>query len=677
MMPILDRNRLTLHISLLIIVIFIVGRLWGDTLFDNNWSFNHWKYLPTGYLLLWFLFLVSIALFFTLLGKRIAIFFNSRLKAGIALAVVLGLLILFQFDSFLYSGGNLRIAQIAQTEHVIFRWFEYGTIMIVSWLDTFFNLFDIHYNTAGVYAWKVFSFGCVILSLIGALKLAQELTVDAARRFYLFIILFFGPHTILHFGFVGVEPIVVTVSIWFTLLAVRMSNCFTTNRLLAMWGILLVGLFMHYTLIYLLPAAIYTTVKSHGRQSRSHTIAVVAALVSYVGLLILTYYWAGRNMEFARSVLFLAGKLPHSDYGLFSPRHLGDILQIVFLAFPQFIIVVYFIVIRRHPSRNNGNSLFSLLLVLGGTTVVFIMDPSNNIVFDFPRLAAYLFPLSFVLAMLLNEYELQKSSHHDRVLAILAAICLIFPLSYLPNYLRIAKADPYVTDYLEKHESFYMQGCLAFRDAYFYRKELDQANAWEWKLPRVSHDYLNLEGAKSLSMQGQDAEALRTLHKVIVQNPYWSDARSVFVGIQMKMGRYHLAKPQIDTCLMLEPFRKEYMINLYRYYRDIQNYPEALKSIKRTLKLFPGDNDIKTDLMVVHYRSGAYLVANSLADTLLATDSTLPYPYLIKGLLAEIRKDPQAAITHYKKFITLAPNEPDTPPIQERLNELIWEMEEE
>jgi tetratricopeptide (TPR) repeat protein len=506
--------------------------------------------------------------------------------------------------------------------------------------------------------------------------LAKELTADAASRFYFFLILFFGPHTILHFGFVGVEPVVVAVSIWFALVAVRLSVHFATKHLLAVWGIVLIGLFMHYSSIYLLPAAVYVTVRGCRRKGNGHAIALATGLGTYVGLLVLAYYWAGQNLEFSKFILFLTGKLPHSDYGIFSTRHMGDLLQIFLLAFPQIIVVAYLVLTHRLSSGNKGGLplLLPLLLGLGGVTVVLILDPVHNIVLDYPRLTAYLFPLSLVLALLVNEH---RNHSRDRLVALLAAVCLIFPLGYLPSYLCIAKADPYVTDYLEKHDSFYLDGCLAFRDAYFYRKELDEANAWEWKLPKKSPDYLNLEGVKALAAQGEEAEALRTLYKIIAKNPYWSEARAVFVSIQMKLGRYALAKPQIDTCLMLEPYRKEYLMNLYRYYRDIQSYPQALKSIKKVLKIFPDDLEPRTDLMIVYYRSGALQTADSLADALLAADSSLPYPYLIKGFIAERHNERQAAIALYKKFVALAPNEPDTPAIQERLNELMWETTEE
>lgn len=674
-----DGSRGAVYLLLIVTVTFIAGRLFGADLFDNNWSFTHWQNLSGWYIILWFALLALVVLLFTSLGERIALLFNSPLKVVVASTILFAFFVAFQFDSFLYGGGNLRIAQVAQTEQVIYRWFECGSVLTVSGLDWLFDLFDLHYNTAGVYAWKVFAFACTALSLIGSLQLVRELTADTTRRFYLFIILFFGPQTILYLGFIGVEPAVVAISIWFALLAVRLSNRFSTNRLLALWGIVLVGVFLHFTSIYLLPAAVYVTSKAGFKRRKGRSLAVVLALASYLGLLFLAYYWADYNLEFSKYLLFLSGKNPHSDYGLFSPRHLGDILQVFFLAFPQVAVAVYLMATRYRSMPNKSSLLLSMLMALSGVTVVLIFEPINSIVLDYPRFTAYLFPLSLLLVLVLKEPkpESEKGSSALSLLALIAATCVTFPLSYLPSYVRIAEADSYITGYLEKHDSFYLSGCLVFRDAYFYRKELDEANAWEWKLPVKSPDYLNIRGVRELAMAGEDAEALRTLHKMIAQNPPWSEPRALLASIQMKLGRFRLAKPQIDTCLMLDPYKKEHLINLYRYYRDVQSYPQALDGIKRALQIYPQDDDIKTDLMIVYYRSGAFQTADSLANVLLIADSTFPYPYLIKGFIAELQKNPQAAISLYEKFIALAPDSPDTPTIMERLNELKWEIEEE
>ncbi|MFQ6008071.1 MAG: hypothetical protein ACE5K8_03880, partial [Candidatus Zixiibacteriota bacterium] len=660
-------------ILLLVVLTFIAGRIFGGSLFDNNWSFLHWQHLPVWYIVFWFLLLLGAGFLFASQQERIAKPFASPIRVAVGLAIIFAGFVVFQFDSFLYGGGNLRVAQVAQAERVIYRWFEYGTILIVSALDWFFDLFRWHHNRAGVYAWKTFAFVCTALSLIGSLQLVKELAVDAAKRFYLFVILFFGPQTILFFGFIGIEPIIVTITVWVTLLVVKLIRRFSFRHLISLWVLVVFGAFMHFALIYLVPAAVYTTVSSSFKGRQGRRAALVAGLVSNLALVLLCYYWAERSLEFSKFVLFLSGKNPHSDYGIFSPRHLGDIAQLLFLAFPLVVIAGYMVIIKYKALENRSRTILlgSLLMALGGITMVFILDPLDSIVLDFPRFTAYLFPLSFLLAVALREHP---SAGLGLPLALMATVSFILPLSYLPNYLSIAKADPYITEYLEKHDSFYYTGCLAFRDAYFYRQEFDLADAWEWKLPIKSPDYLNLRGCRDLSLTGEDHEAIRTLNKMIAQHPYWPDPRTLLASIQLKLGRYHLAKPHIDTCLMLDPYKKDHLVNLYRYYRDIQDYPRALQTIERTLTLYPGDVEVKTDLMIVQYRSGAFQKAVSLADELLAIDSTLPFPYLIKGFIAEVHKTPQAAIPFYKKFITLAPNEPETPAIREKLEKLTSEQ---
>ncbi len=654
-----------------IAVVFVAAQLWGHRLFDNNWAFSHWQYLSFTHIFLWLVWLTGLVALFYVWGDKVAVALATYPRSLGALVILFGVLVFFQFDSFLYGGGNLRIAQIAQTETIIPRWYEYGTTNIVARLFHFFSLFPLHYNTAGVYAWKAFSFGSTLLSLLGIVKLAKMLAPTTATRTYFFLLLFFSPAVLLFFGFIGVEPVVVAASVWFSYFALKAARQETGGAILPMWLVVLVGTVMAYTTAFLLLAAVYVTLRSTPLKKA----ALAGAVLTYFALLAGLYYYAHHNLEFSRFILFLTGKPPHSDYGLFSLRHLGDIVQLLFVGFPLIIFLFYLLFLTRStPKEEKGILSLSLLMALGGLTTVLVLDPVDNIVLDFPRFVAYLFPLALLLTVLFRQIATEKT---HPALAVAAALALAFPFSYLPSYVRIADADPYVTAYLDKHESFYLPGCLAFRDAYFYRKELDKANAWEQLLPRKSLDYLNLEGVKNLSYQGDDAEALRTLYKIIAQNPYWGEARALFATIQMKLGRYNLAKPQIDTCLLLDPYNKEYLQNLYRYYRDIQNYPQALLHIQNTLKLYPHDNDIKTDLMIVYYRSGALQTADSLAQALLKEDSSLAYPYLIRGFLAELQKDTTTAIALYKKFISLAPNDPDTPKIQERLNDLLWDREEE
>ena len=143
----------------------------------------------------------------------------------------------------------------------------------------------------------------------------------------------------------------------------------------------------------------------------------------------------------------------------------------------------------------------------------------------------------------------------------------------------------------------------------------------------------------------------------------------------MELQRFALAKPQIDTALMFEPYNKKHLVNLYRYYRDSQNFPQALMQAEKTSALFPSDLDIRTDLMIINYRNGLMATAEIMAEDLLTVDSTLAYPYLIKAFILEKQGQLQKALTLYNRFIGLAPDETDTPAIIERRNKLQEELQ--
>ena len=127
----------------IVVLTFLALRIPNLNFFNNNWSFKHFEAIPGWYFLIWTVSLIfSVVIFFTYqksLGKFLDGKFNARLM-GVGL---FALLIIFRFDSFLFGGGNLRINQIANTDQIVIRWFEYGTILLI---NIFYHLLlrDIH-----------------------------------------------------------------------------------------------------------------------------------------------------------------------------------------------------------------------------------------------------------------------------------------------------------------------------------------------------------------------------------------------------------------------------------------------------------------------------------------------------------------------------------------------------
>ncbi len=671
-------NRSLLIVLVATCLLFLLGRLFGSALFDNSWSFEHWQYISIWYILGWFLAGILLVAAFHRYKRRIADFFDTPARVGLGLGLLLVLCWLFQYDSFLYGGGNIRVAQVAQHEDIIYRWFEYGSILIVSVLDSFYDLFGLHYNTAGVYAWKTWTFICTMLTIWGALHLARSLATERMHRLVLFLLVAAGPYLLLLFGFVGPAPAIVTCTIWLTYLTVRYLAGFSVARLLLLWLVLIVGIVFHVSIVYLLPGVVFVT--SYGLFRRRKNLRLVvpflAAVVTWGGLLVWVYAAAADNLELQKYLLFLSGKNPHSDYGLFSLRHIGDIVQLIFLVFPLVLVMKFLLLRDLKASFTDPLSLAAMLMALAGFTVVFIGDPRHGIVLDVPRLVAWLTPGALLLAVLVSRrLKREPPSLKPCTAGVVAAVAMVLPLAVLPSYLSIDAAEKHVEAYFDRHEAYWRTGAVALRDAYFYNKNWDRAGYWDQRYLVKSQDYLIYHGSNELAVSGINADALRSLTLLIARVPYWAAPRALYAEIQMNLQRYHLAKPQIDTALMLEPYDQRHHMNLYRYYRETSRPVQALQTVRRAASLFPSNLEIKTDHMLINYRTGHVAVADSLAHELLQIDSTLPYPYLVQGYLTERRGALTEAVSYYDTFLNLAPPDPDTTVIRQRRDTLLHLLE--
>ena len=714
-----------LRLLIAVALLFVVGRFLGGDLFDNNWSFTHFSHLPFWYPILWLVLSVGIMYLFISRGEVLGKLCSSRRWVVIAAAVLFVLMIIFRHDSFVLGGGNMKVAMLAQTKVFIPRWFEFGTTLLVSWVYAILSQFEMPRAMPAVLSWTVVSFMSTLAALVGCIQLSRTLTTDSMRRGLLFIVMFFGPQTVIYFGFIGVEPVVPAISCWLALAIVRTNREGGIRNLAIVWLIVGLGVFMYSWLIFLLPAALFVTIRALGKQTGKLSWAtLLSGIIGYGIVLALVYRQGVTDFEFSRFILFLKGKSPFGDYGLFSVRHISDVVQLFFLVAPTIVVPKFLWMRKLSVLRTDANLVAFSLMAFGGGTALFLIDPFNSVVFDMPRMAAFLAPMALLTGLLLARLPTESVAGR-RLLGAMAVLSLVVPLCYLPIMLKIDRLETYSCESFDKHESHYLRAGFAFRDAYFYRRHFDErktinripgfehikpenliqghdpsaasvdtldrendslpldttnfekANQWEWLMPTKSEDFLNLRGSNDLITAGQPEVALRYLYAMKTKRPYWTDARATLISVLMRLGRYAQARPELDTVLMLEPYRREHHMNNYIFWRDQRKYVQAFSAIERAVELFPDDKEILTDLMLIHHQVGNSEEAASLASSLNARDSTLPYPYLVKAFQEDANKNYSAAIPFYEKFISLAPDNPDTERMRQRLNELVEKLKGE
>ena len=663
-----NQSNSSLYLLFSVLGLFILFRLIGADLFDYNWSFVHWRVQPLWYPIVWSLSAIVIGFILYRYSNKIGDCFSSPAKVAMGMGILLVIMIVFGFDSVVSSYGNRRIGQIVQADVIIYRWFEMGSIGLVACLYRFAQNFFSSDYTSGLIAWKVFSYGCTVLTMIGSALLVKQLTIDKTRRFLYFLVLFFGCQTPVYFGFVGVETIIPVFVIWLTLFALNAIENHSFMNLLGVWATVVIGIAMHASLAFLVPAALFVTVVMLFKRINI-AVPILLGMGSYALMIWLAYQWADSSLEYKTMFLFSDGKLPHSDYGLFDARRIGDFVQFLVLIAPLTAAVKWSLPKQALKIISSRSFWVIWLMSIGGITWIFITDPRQSIVLELPRLAAYFAPFS-IYAVLLIRSARESIGGFKFYLPVVATAAIFVPLTFLPSYTSVTQSELLVDDYMEDYDDYYHDACVSYRDAYFVRGEYSEADRWERRMVVKSDDYLNIRGSADLGFQKQYSDAIRVLNQMRVANPYWADPRAQIASMQMQVGRFKMAKPHIDTCLMLEPYNKNHHVHLYAYYRGTRNLPATIKAIERALELFPNDLDIRSDEMLIHFGLGHIDIADSLATELYSVSDTLPFPYYVQGMIAVRANNRQRAIINFEKFVELAPDEVEAPMIQARIDSL-------
>lgn len=668
----------TLGVLAGVLVLFVLGRFFGPQLFSNNWSFTHWQYLPWYVGPVWVVALAAGLFIAWRYGQAIGEWFEPRGVRLVSALILLVLFWLFRFDSFAYGGINVHIGNIAYADTpgsgvVVYRWFAFGSIMLADQLHCLLTSFDVNTAHASVLAWQIIAYVSVVVSMVAAWKIACTITDEPGKRVWCFAIAFFGPQTLLYFGYAGIGSIVVAFSMWIIALLSAALRTESTGTLAWGWLIFVTGLCFHISLIFLLPAMLYTTTVVIVRGGRQSLAPLLVGLVTLVLLVAAVYVRAGESLEVASKILLLSGKKPFDDYGLFSGRHIGDFVQMLFLIAPLIVLFKWLAFERFRDFFFTPMAVAAWLASAGGAVLVFVLDPVHSIVLDLPRFAAYLAPVGTAMVATIVVANGRLTT---RSLASIAVAAALLPTSYLSVYTSLERTDAYASAYVEEHPDYYQPVAIAMRDAHFYLRDFQMAASWEQRMAAQSEQFLLLQGCLFLVGGGRGQEAIPRLYQLIAGNPYWWEPRTVLAKTQMSLGQPKLGKPQLDTALMLAPYQREPLVARYEYFRNVGQLDSALVSLDYALEYFPADTFIRTDQMLLELRAGDYRAADSLADDRLAQDSLHAHAWYVKGVLADRAGQVSQAIGGYRRFLEIGPADPDTNRVRRRMETLEMALEQ-
>jgi tetratricopeptide (TPR) repeat protein len=676
------RSPLNIIALFLIAATFIIFFL-GEKLVHINWGINQIGLLPSFLPYLW-IFLVILFIIWirdkplnSVLPDRIGEFLwgrNSVRKKIIFIMTALAIFVIFRFEAHLYGNGYIRVANFAQKSKPIFRWFEYGSTLLPYIFYWLFHSLGAAKETAAVWGYQIVSFLSGAAFLFVVFRISEIITERNDRRWIFLGLTSFSGLSLFFFGMVENYPILLPLGglyLYVSLLGHRHKDA---KHLYWLWIILILGLFLNIQFICTLPAAIYTTIIILFKNSkRSGSVGfMVSALLAVTGVVIL-YLLAGSDIAIRNMILLLSGKSPDTDYGLFDTHHLADIINLLFLLAPLFMIFPAAIIAGFGNLKRDSFFITLGLMVLSQLTYLFILDPKNGMAREIDQYGFLLIGLIFWGGYsIIAEGRGRRLSESITRWLVPMAFLLIIPCWIV--HLSPDKTATYLDQFLTYNESKYEQALLAFRDYNYMVGNFSEAENREQLIKSKAKGALESQLIDDLYYRGRTDESFAYAVQLVERYPYNAIYRMQLGNLLKHYKKYGEAEQQFDMAIALEPYR----IELYHFKGDLCR---SMGAESRSFEVWmqaesfaPRDAIILTDLMGYYYRSGVYDKVDSLANLVISIDTTGAYPYMFKGLLAEKAGQLKAALDFYSKYIGLNDGLPEVPQIRKRMNEITLRM---
>jgi tetratricopeptide (TPR) repeat protein len=660
---------------ILLILSFAILSL-GEKIIENNWGIGQTALFSMPLFAIWIISAIAILvlMFFELSLTGVfetagEFLWGKRKLFGRAafLLISLAIFILLRFEAHLWGNGYIRISNLAQTFQPVLKWYEYGSTFVPYIFYSIVNAIGIERESSAELAYQIVSFLSGISFIIIAVKIAEELFKENYQRLLFLGLVLFSGLSLFFFGMVENAPILLPLLGLFLLVSLKLNQ--TKNRiyLFFVWGAVILGIFFHIQFLAIIPAALFMTIshfpKNSGKQS---PLVFFIPIISIIGGLIALYVLSKSDIGIADKILFLSGKLPEADYSLFSLRHIMDIINLLFLLSPLFLI--YLFGIMQLGRRKEGDSYFYFLMItsLSLLTLLFIIDSHNGTGRDINNFAL---PISGLIFW--GAYSLAKANNilsERKGWLIPAAIVLVLPtfIIHLSPNLTTACIDRYLTYNEYKYES----ALLAFRDYYYINKDYTNADQREGQIISKVKGALESQLVNDLYYRERFSDAFDYANRLVQKYPYNATYRMQKGNMFKYYKKYEEAEQELKMAIALEPYRVDLYHFLIDYYRERGNETNVQKYAGAALAIDPYNTIIMIDLLGYYYRGKQDNAADSLADEVLKINNKEAYPFMFKGLIAERNGRYKEALNYYEQFVKIDEKLPDVPIIRKRLNNL-------
>jgi tetratricopeptide (TPR) repeat protein len=582
-----DLSKIIIIVSVILAALFFIS---GLIPLESFWGFNHLKYLPPYFLyiyaLIFVLFLIPYVSESILnLAVNITRSFKKLPKAvQLVIVAIITFVILYLLRVHVHSLGD-GYQRIFQVER---GYLYYHSEPLDFFLHAvLFRLLKLFGTKSGELSYVIYSIGAGIVFVLSIyfFKLPGQLKKHGGL-IKLIIITFGG--SLLFFGYVESYSLYYLFAILYILFAVKF--------MLTKKGLWLASIFFalaiitHLTAAVLLPSILYLLYYSFKKiRPASFTDRYPPLIISIIPFLVL----AGKEIQLRMSTTAVpsvsGGILPIfslSEYSVFSPLHLLDILNHVLLIAPVLIPLLAILIMGKNKTTEKSKiKIFAIITSVSFLLMLFLFDPKLGFARDWDLFTPVTAPLGLIVALSIFSKASFKLEKYNR------AILVMFPILFFSGWVILNASE---IRQLQRAESLLLlsekgRGYSTELLAYYYRVEKKDSRKALELLNGITGEAKNARVyskiAKCYMEMKNYPAAIEALNQVFERDTTFEQTNHYAGVAWLRLNQPEKALPYLLRSQRVEPDRytiHHFIGNAYFMLDSLEQAAEAFKNGVRT-----------------------------------------------------------------------------------------------
>jgi tetratricopeptide (TPR) repeat protein len=603
---------------------------------SRMWGFNHLIFLPPTFAVVFMLIsIILLALPFLPFTKKwgerlvagfIAIFYESRRKylyRLIFISFMVVMFIIFRAPTHFLGDGYSLIANLGSLGGTFLKATEKGVTMILLGIQ---SLYGPKNQETSLWAFQTVSIISGAITIWFFFLIAGVISAEKMRRFLSFGAMVGSGVLLLFFGYTENYPMLWTAAVGFIYFGLHHLK---TGRGFIWAGLFLaLGLFIHLQMAIFVPAFVYMIfARGKGlRFYRTYRTALwgIGGLVILAGsFLFIRQYNA--NLYIQNMFLpFISGKPVDPDYAVFSLPHIADLINLMMLLSPAFLLFLIWAIMSRPFANKKESVIFLGLLALGGLVFIIIIDPTLGMTRDWDLFSMGGIGFTLLLTALIGVKCLDIAG---RLLLPLAALLIIAPALYLTSLLN-EPASVQHAKYMVNLDEKKSYSTLYTLHTY-YKDRGDSAAADSVNLVGNIYypDMVKMTRAAA-ALENGDSKTAMQIAATITSNKFSWKYHHLLSASYFIDRNFQLALEEADRALQLEKYNYQIYATRGMIFIALKQYDKALYELRLGYNLNSRHPLLLQGLTGLFYYRHIYDSCIYYAEKLLAIDSAdflVPY----------------------------------------------------